>query len=82
MKREHVHWVALPQKDLAIRGEREPCKVIDRPGRAMFARYPLGKRECERAGLDRNSHVGVQDLSRRVRDIERDLDGRTLLCER
>ena len=75
MQREHVNVIAPPVHASAVRGEYNAGDVVDRTRRSVLARNPLRQVEGEPAGLNRDYQLRVDDLARRIGQIDADLDG-------
>ena len=75
---KHLQRIAVPREGLAARGDGEAGHLLDRPAGRVLALHPLRVGEGERAGRGGNHETGVEDAARRVRRVDRQLDGARL----
>ncbi len=74
MEGVHVDVIALPGERLPIRRKNNSGEVADGPGGAVLAGNPFGIDQRQGPRMNRNREMSVQNLSRRVRQVNRQID--------
>jgi hypothetical protein len=67
-----VGLVARPGQSFSVGGEDDANDVLDRACGAVVAGNPFGGGQRDRAGLDRDVHLGVVELAGRVGEVSGD----------
>lgn len=74
VKGVHINRIALPVDRLAACGNLQTGEIGYRPAGAMISRNPFWINQSQRTRLCRNRDSRVKNISRRVAQIDRQLD--------